>query len=323
VNERSRLIRARQVLEYGAVRATLGLASLVPWRVNRGLGTALGYVFYALDARHRRIALANVAAALPRRTDAERRRLVRHVFAHFGHLLFQLLKFASLSRDERLARVEFEGVEHVHAAHREGRGALLITGHFGFWEIQALAHAAALYPIAVLARPLDNPRLHVLLEDLRSSTGNSVIYRRGALRRVMRSLASNQAVAILIDQHIQAPDSIPVKFFERPAATTLAPAMLALRTGAPVIPTFTLPLPDGRFRCVYEHPIEPPADDSPEAIRAFTQRCSDVLEMYVRRYPHLWLWMHRRWRDVPVADGPGMFPAAARENGHHAGHEAT
>ena len=72
---------------------------------------------------------------------------------------------------------------------------------------------------------------------------------------------------------------------------------------------FALPLPDGRYRLVYEHPVEPPRDDSPEAVREFTQRCTDVLEMYVRRYPHLWLWMHQRWRD-DEAPGPGMFPRA-------------
>ena len=104
-------------------------------------------------------------------------------------------------------------------------------------------------------------------------------------------------------------------FFNRPAATTSALAALALRTGAPVIPVFALPLPGGRFRMVYEHAVDPPKADAPDALRDFTQRCTDVLEMYVRRYPGLWLWMHRRWRDVEPAndDGRGMFPAATRE----------
>jgi KDO2-lipid IV(A) lauroyltransferase len=105
-----------------------------------------------------------------------------------------------------------------------------------------------------------------------------------------------------------------VDFFNRPAATTSALAALALRTGAPVIPVFALPLPGGRFRMVYEHAVDPPPADAPDALRDFTQRCTDVLEMYVRRYPGLWLWMHRRWRDVEPADeGRGMFPAATRE----------
>ena len=88
-------------------------------------------------------------------------------------------------------------------------------------------------------------------------------------------------------------------------------AALALRTGAPVVPVFALPLPGGRYRLIYEHPVPPPDPDAPDAIREFTQRCTDVLEMYVRRHPSQWLWMHRRWRDAQVsAATPGMFPPA-------------
>jgi KDO2-lipid IV(A) lauroyltransferase len=141
-----------------------------------------------------------------------------------------------------------------------------------------------------------------------------VIYRRGAIRRVLRALAANQAVAFLIDQHMQPADAVYVDFFNRPAATTSALAALALRTGAPVVPVVALPLPGGRFRMVYEHAVEPPRGDDEDAIREFTQRCTDVLEMYVRRYPELWLWMHRRWRDVPAGEKVrGMFPAATTE----------
>jgi KDO2-lipid IV(A) lauroyltransferase len=131
---------------------------------------------------------------------------------------------------------------------------------------------------------------------MRTRTGNSVIYRQGAIRRVLRQLQAGEGVGILIDQHIQNRDAIYVQFFDRPAATTSAVAALALRTGAPVVPLFALPLGGGRYRMVYEHPIEPPAPGAAHAVQEFTQRCTDVLEMYVRRHPELWLWMHRRWR---------------------------
>ena len=169
--------------------------------------------------------------------------------------------------------------------------------------------------MAVIARALDNRDLNELLERIRCRTGNSVIYRQGMIRRVMRMLDSRHAVAVLIDQHIQSRDAVYVDFFDRPAATTSAVAALALRTGAPVVPCFALPMPGGRYRMVYEPPIEPPRPDSPDAIREFTQRCTDVLEMYVRRHPELWLWMHRRWRDAGAAAEkvPGMFPSASQD----------
>jgi KDO2-lipid IV(A) lauroyltransferase len=200
----------------------------------------------------------------------------------------------------------------VREAYGQQRGVLFFTGHFGYWEIHAVAHGAPPdQPLAVVARPLDNPLLERMLEQIRSCTGNLVIYRQGGVRRILRALAANRGVAVLIDQHLHPPDVVYVEFFGRPAATTSALASLALRTGAPVIPVFALPMPRGRYQLVYERPVAPPLSHSPEAIREFTQRCTNVLEIYVRRHPELWLWMHRRWRDperaapttgAPVAD---------------------
>jgi KDO2-lipid IV(A) lauroyltransferase len=287
----------KQSLEYALVGAIAGVVRLLPMTMVRACGAAVGRVVYHVDWFHRRVALDNMAHAFPTKSDAERRALVRAMFSHFGSLLLELMKFGVLSPEEMLRRVEIEGTERVRLAHAKGRGVLFFTGHFGYWEIHAIAHALSAQPIAVLARPLDNPRLHHLLERIRTRTGNSVIYRQRAVRKVLRELQTNRGIAILIDQHLHTPDAVYVDFFRRPAATTSALAALALRTGAPVIPVFALPLPHGRYRLIYEPPVDPPREDSPDAIREFTQRCTDVLEMYVRRYPHLWLWMHRRWRE--------------------------
>jgi KDO2-lipid IV(A) lauroyltransferase len=138
--------------------------------------------------------------------------------------------------------------------------------------------------------------LNAMLERIRTRGGNAVIYRQGGIRKVLRRLQEGGAVGVLIDQHVLGRDAISVKFFDRRAATTSAVAALALRTGAVVIPLFALPLGGGRYRMVYEPPVAPPADNVPDPIQDFTQRCTDVLEMYVRRRPELWLWMHRRWR---------------------------
>jgi KDO2-lipid IV(A) lauroyltransferase len=310
--------RLRHRLEYLAVVLTARIVRWLPHRAALAAGTGLGLLFHALDGPHRRLAQANLAAAFPHRSPREHRAIARQVFAHFGRLLAGLLKFSSLPPPRMMELVELEGVDRVKQAFSLGRGTIFFTGHFGFWEIHALAHGVALAPIAVLARALDNPLLHAMLERVRSATGNTVIYRRGAVRRVLRVLGSNQGVALLIDQHIQDRDAVPVDFFNRPAATTSALAALAIRTGAPVIPVFALPIAGGRFRMIYEHPVEPPPPDHPDPIRELTQRCTDILEMYVRRYPELWLWMHRRWRDVEPAVA-GMFPPAGDEEPAGAG----
>jgi KDO2-lipid IV(A) lauroyltransferase len=275
-------------------------------------------MFYGVDRVHRRIALANLQAAFPKKSPEECRVIARSMFQHFGRLLIELLKFSSLPRERQLALVDLEGEERVRLALAQGKGILFCTGHFGFWEQQALAHALKFEPMAVMARPLDNPKLHNLLEAIRTSNGNEVVYRRGAVRKALRLLAEGKGVGILIDQHMTSADAIYVDFFGRPAATTSTLAALAIRTGAPVIPLFAFPARGGRYRMIYEHPVEPPPHDSQDAIREFTQRCTDVLEMHVRRHPELWLWMHRRWREAPglaLDAAPGMFPSAKADLG--------
>ena len=302
-------------LEYALVVLVERCVRLLPISAVRACGTMLGYAAYLLDRFHRRVALDNLEQAFASRPVRERRAVARRMFVHFGRLVLEMMKFSTLSEAQMLAHSEIEGEDRVAQAHRQGRGVLFFTGHFGYWEVQAIAHPLRVAPIGVIARPLDNPYLHTMLERVRTGTGNHVIYRDGAIRRVLRALTANQGVAILIDQHLHSSDAVFVDFFHRPAATTSALAALALRTGAPVIPVFALPLPGGRYRFVYEHPVPPPAEDSPDAVREFTQRCTDVLEMYVRREPSLWLWMHRRWRerDPALADEPVTFDNAGAD----------
>ena len=305
----------RHWIEYAAVRSLITVVRFMPGWLVRACGTALGVAFYTLDGGHRRIAHRNLATAFPARPERERRAIARQAFGHFGRLLFELLRFATLTPAQMLSSVEVEGEERARVAYAQGHGVLFVTGHFGYWELQAMVHALQAEPVGILARALDNPHLNRLLEAIRERTGNTVIYRRETIRRVMRTLQAGRGVALLIDQHIMSRDAIYVDFFERPAATTSAVAALALRTGAPVVPVFALPLGGGRYRMIYEHPVEPPRADSTDAIREFTQRCTDVLEMYVRRRPDLWLWMHRRWRDDGQASERvgGLFPAADQD----------
>jgi KDO2-lipid IV(A) lauroyltransferase len=309
-------ITLRYRLEWLGARSVATVIRAMPMWAVRMLGHGLGRVAYLFDRPRRRIALENLAFAFPGRPLGERTALTKAMFAHFGAVLLELIKFGTYSREQMLAAADVEGEDRFRQARGQGRGVLFFTGHFGYWEMQAISHALVAEPISALARPLDNPFLHSMLEDIRTSTGNAVIYRQGAVRRMLRELTAGRGIAVLIDQHLHS-DAIYVGFFRRPAATTSALAALALRTGAPVIPVFALPLPHGRYRFIYEHPVDPPRAGTPDAVREFTQRCTDVLEMYVRRHPELWMWMHRRWRDDrgSAMGDRGMETPEARTSG--------
>ena len=297
----------RHRLEHWAVTVVAAVVRVLPRQVSLALGSGLGFLFYALHGPRRQLALDNLRAAFPDRTDAEYSAILRRTFSHFGRHVIELLLFERMSPAEMMRVSDPEGEEWVEQAVAGGKGVMYYTGHFGYWELLIMRHAYRFEPVVMVARTLDNPLLERVIDRIRTRVGTRVIPRQGAVRGLMRALLEQRSVGMMIDQHIQDRSAVIVEFFNRPASTTSAIAALALRTGAPIIPVFALPQPGGRYRMIYEAPIEPPPDDDPDPIRTYTQRCTDLLEMYVRRYPELWLWMHRRWR-VPIgseSDGTG------------------
>jgi KDO2-lipid IV(A) lauroyltransferase len=288
----------RHRLEYGVVMALRVLVRWLPDRVVWALGAALGRLGYLVMSGRRELALRQLREAFPTRSEADCRAIARAAFVQVGRHVITVVKFSTLTLDQMRARLEFEGDDRIRLGLAAGKGVIAVTGHFGYWEIMGLAHGLALPTLWVTARQLDNPHLHAFVEQLRQRTGNRVIYRHGAVRRILRALQANETVAMLPDQHVHGSDAVRVDFFNRPVATTSAVASLALRSGAPIVPGFAVPIEGGRIRVVYEPPVELPAAGSPDPVRELTQRYTDVLEMYVRRQPHFWLWMHRRWRDL-------------------------
>jgi KDO2-lipid IV(A) lauroyltransferase len=164
----------------------------------------------------------------------------------------------------------------------------------------------------MVTRPLDNPHLEGILHGYRTLSGNQVIHKRGAAREMLRAIRRGWGVAIVIDQNVRGEEGLFVDFFGTPASTTPALATLALKTEAPVVPVFGIPLPDGRYRVRYlpEVPL-PRTGDTRQDILLLTQRCTRIIEEQIREAPEFWVWMHRRWRTRPRAEGAPA--AAARE----------
>tara|TARA_B100001123_G_scaffold156794_1_gene181497 strand:+ start:9416 stop:10357 length:942 start_codon:yes stop_codon:yes gene_type:complete len=299
----------RHLIEYGAVKTFSLLVYLLPRRSSRALGIGLGHLFYLIQTSRRQLAIENLKAAFPERSESEYKVMLRATFGHLGCQVVELFNFDAMNRAEKMNVIEIKGQEHVEQALAKGKGVMYFTGHFGYWELLVMHHSLRFTPLVVVARTLDNPILDRELERIRTHVGTHVLSRKGAIRGLLRTLIDGGSVGVMIDQHIQDRSAVVVDFMNRPAATTSAIATLALRTGVPVIPAFGLPLPGGRYRMVYEAPVTPPADDDPDPVRTYTQRCTAVLEKYVQLHPELWLWMHRRWR---VLDSSAeVDPAAA------------
>jgi KDO2-lipid IV(A) lauroyltransferase len=300
----------RYALEAGLAAAVSAVVRRLPRRAVLALGRTLGRLWGALDQRHLRIAADNLRQAFPEWDEERVLRAARGVYAHFGTILFDLLWMEGRTREELLAITDVEGLELAQAAVASGRGVVCPTGHFGNWEFQGVVSPLLVGPFAVVARPLDNPELDRRLVGLRTSTGNTVIYKKKALSQIMHTIRGGGVVAIVIDQNVQEKDGIFVKFFGRPACTTTVAAAVALKTGCVILPVHCPLGEDGRYRMIYGPPVNREGGRGSEDVAALTQHLTSIIEGWAREHPEQWLWLHRRWKTQPSPEGPGDEPSA-------------
>ena len=199
----------------------------------------------------------------------------------------------------------FAGVEHFQAALSKGKGILFMASHFGNWELMALAFSLKYHPAYLVVRPLDNPFLDRLISSIRCKGGNCLIGKRGSVRAVLRLLKQREIVALLIDQNVDWYEGVFVPFFKDIACTTKMLAVVALRTGAPVVPVYNIRLADGRYKVVFEPEVSlVMTGDKTKDAEENTALFNRIIEAYVRRQPEQWFWMHQRWKTRPYQPWP-------------------
>ena len=283
---------------------TLGaVAQRLPHDWSLAAGRRMGGLMSMVVRSRRRRVLANLELALGRSLSAEERhQIMRQVFHMFGQTLVETLMLPKMVRQGLDRYVDIEGWEHLEKAVGAGRGAIVFTGHFGNWEMVALAQGARGIPMDVVGRPPADAHLAQHLSMTRTLTGNRDISKYEAARPMLRSLREGRTVGLVIDQNVGGDHGIFVPFFGRQASTTSALAVLALKTGAPLVGVFDYP-ETGRHRIVYDPPLENlPSGRGRADIHALTARVTSIIEEKVRRRPDLWLWMHNRWRSRPPGE---------------------
>lgn len=294
------------LLEFVAGWLLLQILGRLPRPVAQVLAAALAYLLYCTTPRFRRIADQNLRMALPEMDASGRRAVTRSVYRSLGRLLAACARFPRFTAENIRQVVTYDGLENYQAALAKGRGVLFLTAHLGPWELGAFAHALYGYPIHIVYRPLDNPRIDRLVNWYRTLSGNKLIDKRDSARGMLAALAKNETVGILADQNSSLEEGVFVNFFGMPASTTAGIARVALHTGAAVVPAFCVwDAPSQRFRILFDKPLElSVSGDREEDIRAATQQMASVTEQYIRRYPDQWLWIHRRWKTRPPGEPP-------------------
>jgi KDO2-lipid IV(A) lauroyltransferase len=293
--------RLRFLAEVLLCRVVIATTRIFPRRWLLAVGELTGLLGYWLDSRHRRITKENLRLALGQElSPAERDRIAKACWRNLGRNIFEMLSFGNHGPGSIGTIVHHEGLQHIRDAYAQDRGVLLFSAHFGHWELTALMQGYLDLPLTLVTRPLDNPMLERLLADLRNRSGNNIIHKRNAVREIIHALRARGGVAIVIDQDAR-DQGIFVPFFHQLASTTPTLARLAMRTGAAIVPTFSVPQPDGSYITSYlpALELEYSGDRDKDAIM-LTSEATAIIEAWVRRHPEHWFgWMHRRWKTLP------------------------
>jgi KDO2-lipid IV(A) lauroyltransferase len=298
----------RENLEYWLVVAIARCLGLMPRGIARPFAWLLAIAVYWCFGRLRRVGVRNLEMALPNLSFKTRNKILRGVYIHLGWQLVEFCRMQRYTRENTRDWMRIEGLEHYLAAMAKGKGVLVITGHLGAWELSSFYHSLMGHPMGMVIRRLDNRRLDTYVNDIRCMHGNFVLSKDDFGRGLLMAMRQGKTVGILMDTNMTPPQGEFVRFFGIKACTGTGPAHIARKTGAAVLPGFMFwEASEKKYVLRFGPEVEMPHSDYFAVdILEGTQRCTAVIEEWIRRYPDQWLWIHRRWKTRPPGE-PGLY----------------
>lgn len=287
----------KKAFEYGLVRFADLLFHILPrsWAIR--LGEQLSLIVSLVISKRRDLVLRNLALSFPEKSEAERAHIAREVWRNLGRLAVEFSRVSDFTDGSIDRLVEIEGREQVDAAIKEGKGIVGLTAHFTNWELTGALVQRVFGNMTVIARPVRNPLVDRWVYEKRTASGLTVILPKDAVKASLKCLKNKGIIGMMIDQSLSS-GGVFVEFFGRPASSTTLPALLHIRTGAPVM--FAYLVRNGeRFRLVFEPVVFPVVEDPAARIQVYTQAMSTQFEQVIRRHPESWLWLHNRWKRQP------------------------
>ncbi len=289
--------RIKHRIEYWFTALIGRLARMIPCRLALAIGSSLGWLAFDVFRVRRKVTMINLRNSLGVRRNGLAG-IGRRAYRNFGKSMVEYSLFPSLSKQRVLDMVELQGAENFDRALARGRGAVVVAGHFGSWELMGAAVAQMGYPVDFLVGEQHNLLVDEMMNGFRRGMGIGIIKMGAAAKGVIRALRNNRFVAMLSDQDA-GDDGTVVEFFDRPASTPKGPAAFALKMNVPIITAFIIREGQGKQKIVLEKPIfGKQTSDKEEDIRKLTQAYTSVLESYIRKYPDHWFWPHRRWKST-------------------------
>jgi KDO2-lipid IV(A) lauroyltransferase len=285
--------------EYLVFQAAGFFVRLLPLKYVHRAGFMLATVFYPILASRKKVALRNLHNAFPEITDGERKKIARNSFRNVGATFMGLLWHENFTKESILERVKIENFDLARELLKKGKGLIFLTAHFGSWELASQAFAVETgVPMYVVAKRQSNLYIDRVITKWRELFGIRVILMGINIRELLKALHAGGIVGLIADQ--SAPkESIAVDFFGRQVPTFEGPAVLSLKTGAPLVFGCAVRKPDGNYTMqLAEVPCSDLKDASDRNVAELTRRQVKMLEDIIRQYPEQWMWMHKRWKHV-------------------------
>ncbi len=287
----------RDYIEYLAFRFVSAVASRLSFPSVHRFGSLLGSLVFDLTGIRKNVTLENIRNSLPELAPEEVTNIARGAYRNYGISVCEMLWATNKSADALKSVVHPLNREVFDAAHAMKKGVILLSAHFGGWEMMLLGLPLQLgVPALGVAQEQRNALVDALVTRGRSRFGNRIVYMEKSVREVIKTLHAGGAVVILGDQ--SAPkESVFVDFFGRPAATHRGTAVFSLKTGAPIVLVLHIRRPDGRYNAQFELVDQTGLTGySEENVVELTRRHTALLEKHIRLHLDHWLWMHKRWK---------------------------
>lgn len=271
---------------------------LFPHSFRKAFFIGLANFAYLLDKKHRRVILQNLHFALGTTTaPQEEEQISRYCYRNLMLNLLQIIENHTISKKEIGSRVTIKNSEIVDAARAGGRPVIFTTAHFGNWELGGAAIATQIMPIYVAHKALNNPYFEQYLHHSRTRLDMKLVEKRGAVKQLAKALKAGGAISLLTDQNTNERDGIIVNFFGKTARQTAAPAFLARKYNALIIPVYITTEDEKHYVLRFYEAIEvSKTDDAKADILEATQKQANLLEKVIIKNPKFWFWCHRRWK---------------------------
>ena len=298
-------MRYSEKIIIGAFEHVLKLIGLFPRKLAQRIADLLGRTLFIVAKKHRCIAMDNLTYAFGHeKQPQEIENIARQVFINLVKVVFEIGWSLHLKENQMAEHFKIDGFHHIRNAYEKGKGVLVLTAHFGNWELLTVIGKIIKFTINIVVRPLDFKPLDHFIFNLRTRFGGKIIPKERSIHTIIRSLHRGEIVVLLMDQNVDWYEGVFVDFMGHRACTSKGLALLALKTGVPVIPVFMIREKSG-FRAEFGPEIVTvKTGDRQRDIETNTQEYNRVIENFIRLYPDQWFWVHQRWKTRPYQAWP-------------------